>query len=68
MNFIVKPPFTFDIVKGAKHPGMHISENRAKKKQIKEDGHRQCAFATPARKVCPSAGAEQNTTNEEFSA
>jgi hypothetical protein len=43
---------------GAKYPGIHVSRDRAKKKRTKENRHRQCAFVTPARKVCASAGAE----------
>jgi L-fucose isomerase-like protein len=62
MNFISSPPFILDIVKGAKHPGIHVSNDGAKKKRTKEDRYRQSAFATPATKVCPSAGAEQTAT------
>jgi hypothetical protein len=43
---------------------MHVSNDGAKKERIKEDRYRQRAFATPAGKVCPSAGAEQNATIE----
>jgi hypothetical protein len=59
MNFIFLPPFYLDVVKGAKHPGMHVSKDRAKKARTKEDRYRQYAFVTPARKICPSWGAEQ---------
>jgi len=64
MNFIFLPPFILYIVKGAKHPGMHVSKDRTKKERTEEDRYRQYAFVTPARKVCPSVRAEQNATRE----
>jgi hypothetical protein len=64
MNFIFfLPPFILYIVKGAKHPGKHVSKDTAKKERTEEDRYRQYAFVTPARKVCPSAGAEQTATD-----